>query len=281
MTRWIILGAGGMLGQEFVNLKSSHEVIGLTRNECDVASFSELIDKLHDADVVVNCAAWTAVDEAETNEEGAFKINAIGANNVARACNKLGTKLVHISTDYVFPGNSNKPYDEDSATGPSTAYGRTKLAGENAVLAANGEHSYIVRTAWLYGGYGPNFVKTMIALEKKNDFISVVSDQFGQPTWTVDIVNKIVELVESNSKTGIYHGTSSGFVSWHGFAQKIFSLIGADPSRVKPISSDEFSRPAQRPKYSVLGHRRWSEAGISPIRQWEEAITEAFQVGAF
>ena len=279
MAKWIILGAGGMLGQEFVNLSTTHQIQGLNKSQCDVSSISDLSDNLQGADVVVNCAAWTAVDDAETHEDEAFKLNAVAAENIAKVSKKFGAKLVHISTDYVFSGDAKSPYAENAPTKPKSAYGRTKLAGEKAVTENYSNGSYIVRTAWLYGKYGSNFVKTMASLEAKKDEISVVADQFGQPTWTYDLAKKIIELVDNELEPGIYHGTSSGQTSWYEFAQKIFKLIGADPNRVKKISSSEFSRPAPRPFYSVLGHENWKLAGIDPIRNWEDALTEAVTRG--
>ena len=279
MSKWIILGAGGMLGQEFVNLSTNHQVQGLNKSQCDVSSISDLSDSLQGADVIVNCAAWTAVDDAEIHEDEAFQLNAVAAENIAKVSKQVGAKLVHISTDYVFSGDANFPYAENAPTHPRSAYGRTKLAGEKAVTDYYSNGSYIVRTAWLYGKYGSNFVKTMASLEAQKDEISVVADQFGQPTWTFDLAKKIIELVDNESKPGIYHGTSSGQTSWHEFAQKIFTLIGADPNRVKKISSPEFLRPAPRPFYSVLGHENWKSVGIDPIRNWEEALTEAITLG--
>lgn len=281
MTKWIILGAGGMLGQEFMNLPPANNFIGFTRETCDITSVTELREKLVDADVVINCAAWTAVDEAESREADAFELNAVGAENVAKVCAEFKAKLVHFSTDYVFPGDAASPYRENEITGPKSAYGRTKLAGELAVLKNHPNGSYVVRTAWLYGRYGPNFVKTMISLERQKETISVVDDQFGQPTWTYNLVNKTVELVEKNSKFGIYHGTSSGQTTWFEFAQHIFSLIGANPDRVLPVTSEMFLRPAARPSYSVLDHENWKNAGIQPIKNWDKALVDAFNSGAF
>lgn len=281
MTKWVILGANGMLGQEISNLLVDEDCVALNRSECDVTSLENLEDAVQTADIVVNCAAYTAVDDAESHEDKAFAINAIGAGNIAKICSKINAKLIHISTDYVFSGESRSPYSENSVTGPKTAYGRTKLAGEKAVQEIYSDGSYIVRTAWLYGQYGPNFVKTMIQLEKEKETISVVADQIGQPTWTFNLAEKLIELARTNARPGIYHGTSSGQTSWFGFTQKIFQLIGADPKRVIPVTSAEFIRPAPRPANSVLGHQALMNAGINPIRDWDDAITQAFDTGAF
>lgn len=281
MTKWAILGSNGMLGQELVNLLENRDCLSLTRNDCDVRDIDQIRSSLRKVNVVVNCAAWTAVDDAETNEIQALEINGFGAGNVAKVCAETNAKLIHISTDYVFPGNATSPYQENAEPCPKSSYGRTKLAGEKAVQKFYLSGSFIVRTAWLYGQYGPNFVKTILNLEKAKNSISVVNDQVGQPTWTYDLGKKIIELAESNAHPGIYHGTASGQVSWFGFAQKIFELIGADIERIKPVSSEEFIRPAPRPKYSVLGHDNWSRSHLGALAHWEDGLERAFKEGAF
>jgi dTDP-4-dehydrorhamnose reductase len=181
----------------------------------------------------------------------------------------------------VFSGDATSPYAEDALVGPKSAYGRTKLAGENAIREILPHDHYIVRTAWLYGEHGPNFIKTMINLEKTKDTISVVDDQIGQPTWTKDLVSKIIAMIDAKVTAGTYHGTSSGQTSWFGLTQHIYELIGADPKRVLPTTTDAFPRPAPRPAYSVLGHDKWVSVGMTPIRNWDEALTAAFADGAF
>ena len=230
---------------------------------------------------MVNCAAWTAVDDAEVNEAAALAINGDGPNNVAKVCNEIGAKLVQISTDYVFSGDATTPYAENSDVGPKSAYGRTKLAGEVAVRDYLPSDHYIVRTAWLYGEHGPNFIKTMINLEKSKDTISVVNDQVGQPTWTKDLASQVINLVDSEAAVGTYHATSSGQTTWFGLTQKIFELIGADPNRVLPTTTEAFPRPAPRPAFSVLGHDNWRAVGMNPMRAWDEALIAAFNNGAF
>ncbi|MDQ1701410.1 MAG: dTDP-4-dehydrorhamnose reductase, partial [Frankiaceae bacterium] len=248
------------------------------RVDCDVTSPDSVAAAVAGAEVVVNCAAYTKVEDAETDEATALAIIGAGPGVVAAACAASGARLVHISTDYVFPGDATTPYDEDTPTGPRSAYGRTKLAGELAVLAALPDRSWIVRTAWLYGAYGPNFVATMRRLEASRDTVDVVDDQRGQPTWTVDLATQISLLVDADAPAGIYHGTSSGETTWHGLASEVFALAGADPSRVHPTTSAAFVRPAPRPAYSVLGHRRWAEAGLAPIRDRREALHAAWPV---
>ena len=181
-----------------------------------------------------------------------------GAANLAVSCAELGARLVQVSTDYVFAGDAGRPYAENDVPAPRTAYGRTKLAGERAVLDRLPGSGYVVRTAWLYGAHGPNFVRTMINLESQRPTVDVVDDQYGQPTWTVDVGRQIIALVHSTAAPGIYHATSSGQTTWFGLAREIFSLLGADPARVRPIPSSALSRPAPRPAYSVLGHGAWA-----------------------
>jgi dTDP-4-dehydrorhamnose reductase len=260
---------------------SNRDVSGFDRSEFDITDLESVRNILSGFDVVVNCAAWTAVDDAEVNETAAMAINGTGPGNVARVCAEFASKLVQISTDYVFSGEAKVPYSETEITEPKSAYGRTKLAGELAVRENLPNDHYIVRTAWLYGQHGPNFVKTMINLEKTKDSISVVEDQIGQPTWTKDLTVQIISMIDSKAPSGTYHATSSGQTSWFGLTQRIFELLGADPKRVLPTDTAAFPRPAPRPAYSVLGHENWSKIGLNPIRNWNEALTSAFAEGAF
>jgi dTDP-4-dehydrorhamnose reductase len=281
---WLITGAGGMLGQDLLArlAEDGEKAAGLDREALDItepASVRAALDE-HRPAVVVNCAAWTAVDDAESREEEALRVNGDGPRHLAEACREYGAVLLQVSTDYVFPGDAATPYAEDAPTGPRGAYGRTKLAGERAVLDTLPDTGYVVRTAWLYGAGGGNFVRTMIKLESVKDTLDVVDDQRGQPTWTVDLADRLVRLgkaaLAGTAPAGIYHGTSGGETTWFGFTQEIFRLLGADPERVRPTTSAAFVRPAPRPAYSVLGHDRWHGAGIAPIRDWREALTEAF-----
>lgn len=274
--KWAVLGHAGMLGQDFMSALESRDVCGFDRAEFDITNAESVNSIISGFDVVVNCAAWTAVDEAEEKERAALAINGNGPKNVAEACKQTGAKLIHISTDYVFSGDATTPYAEDSPVSPKSAYGRTKLAGEIAVRKTLPNEYYLVRTAWLYGEHGPNFVKTMLSLEKTRETVSVVADQLGQPTWTKDLVDQIISMVDQKVPSGIYHGTSSGQTSWFGLAQKIYELIGANPSRVLPTTTDAYPRLAPRPAYSVLGHNKWSKNGLSPIRNWEKALSDYF-----
>jgi dTDP-4-dehydrorhamnose reductase len=278
MSRWLVVGCDGMLGQDLVaalgEAPSAHDVTAVDRDVLDIIDPGACLAAVADHDFVVNVAAWTAVDEAESQEGSAFAVNAVGAANLARACSAVRVRMVQVSTDYVFAGDATSPYAEDAPLAPRSAYGRTKGAGEWAVKALCPQ-SWIVRTAWLYGAHGPNFVKTMARLAAERDTVSVVDDQRGQPTWTVDLAAAIVRLVEAGAPIGTYHGTSAGETTWFGLAQEIFRLLGHDPARVLPTTSDAFVRPAPRPAYSVLGHDAWGTAGVEPIRAWRDALALA------
>jgi dTDP-4-dehydrorhamnose reductase len=280
VTGWLVTGAGGMLGRDLVGVlgRRGEDVTGLRRGDLDItneAAVRALIRRLQPA-VVVNCAAWTAVDEAEAREDEALLVNGRGAEHVAAACAASGSRLVHVSTDYVFGGDGLSPYAEYDRTAPRTAYGRTKLAGEQAVLGLLPEHGYVVRTAWLYGAHGPNFVRAMAGLERRQPFVEVVADQRGQPTWTVDVAGQIVALARTAALAGVYHATSSGEATWYELAVAVFRLLGADPARVRATTSAAFPRPAARPAYSVLGHDRHAAAGIEPIGDWRAALGRAW-----
>ncbi|MEU6380253.1 dTDP-4-dehydrorhamnose reductase [Streptomyces sp. NPDC046909] len=279
---WLVTGAGGMLGQDVRErlAAAGEKFTALDRTALDLTD-PDAVQRaleLHRPAVVVNCAAWTAVDDAETREAEALAINGDGPAHLAAACARTGAVLLHVSTDYVFAGDATTPYAEDAPTAPRSAYGRTKLAGERAVLAT--ERGYVVRTAWLYGTGGPNFVRTMIKLAGIKDTLDVVDDQRGQPTWSADLAGLLVELgrgaLAGTAPAGVYHGTSTGETTWYGFTREIFRLLGTDPDRVRPTTSEAFVRPAPRPAYSVLGHERFAAAGIEPLRDWRAALTEAF-----
>jgi dTDP-4-dehydrorhamnose reductase len=284
MSRWLVTGAGGMLGQDMVTcLRRDGEVaLGLTRADLDITDQAAVTATLQDCrpDIVVNCAAWTAVDDAEAHEDEALEVNGRGARLVAAACAASGARLIHISTDYVFPGDARRPYAEHDRCGPRTAYGRTKLAGERAVAELLPGSGYIVRAAWLYGAHGPNFVRTMIGLERSGKAPGVVDDQRGQPTWAMDVAGQVIALARSGAPGGVYHATSSGETTWFGFAREIFRLLGADTARVRPVASGAYPRPAPRPAYSVLGHGAWANAGIKPIPDWRMRLHQGLRAVA-
>lgn len=281
--RVLITGSNGQLGSELVDLYESRGdvVRGLDIPDIDITSQDSIAQAFLEfpPDVVINCAAWTAVDAAEEHEAAALAVNGIGPDLVARACAAIGAWMVQISTDYVFSGDASSPYDEDAAPNPQSAYGRTKLVGEEAVRDALPDAHYIVRTAWLYGHRGQNFVKTMLRLEGERETIDVVDDQVGQPTYARDLAAQIALLIDARPPAGNFHATNAGQVSWFGFTQEIFRLIGADPARVVAVTSEQFERPAPRPAYSVLGHRKWEEFGIPMMRPWQDAIAAAVVTG--
>ena len=279
-TRYLVTGAGGMLGTDLVAALSGRDATALTRADLDITDPKAVHAAVAGHDVVINAAGYTEVDDAETHEAAAHAINAAGAGNLARAAAEHGARLVQVSTDYVFDGAATTPYPEDAPRHPVSAYGRTKADGERLALELNPAGTYVVRTAWLYGQHGPNFAATMLRLARERDTVEVVTDQLGQPTWTADVAARIVEMLDSDAPVGIYHATNSGQASWYDFARLVFELGGHDPDRVKPTISARFVRPAPRPAYSVLGHDAWSRAGLSPLRDWASALRDAFSTGA-
>jgi dTDP-4-dehydrorhamnose reductase len=279
--RVLITGANGMLGRDLQAALAGHQVTALARADLDVTDAAAVASAVHGHDAVVNCAAYTKVDDAETHEALAYAVNATGTANLAAACAETGARLVTVSTDYVFDGNATEPYAEDLPRDPINAYGRTKAAGEELALAAHPAGTYVVRTAWLYGEHGPNFAQTMLNLAKAKDTWSVVDDQLGQPTWTADLAGQIVALLEADAPAGIYHGTNSGQATWYEFARAVLEESGLDPERITPTDSASFVRPAPRPSYSVLGHDAWASAGIPAMRPWREALADAVRRGIF
>lgn len=271
---WLVTGAGGMLGTDVVARLDGAVAPG--RGELDLTDAGAVREALrrHRPEVVVNCAAWTAVDDAEAHEDAALAVNGTAVEALVAGCAEIGAKLVQVSTDYVFDGTATEPYPEDAPTAPVNAYGRTKLAGEAAVLGY--ERGYVVRTAWLYGAHGPSFVRTMARLAGERDTVEVVDDQAGQPTWTGDLADRIIALARAGAPAGAYHGTSAGRTTWYGLAREVFALLGLDPARVRPTTSERFVRPAPRPAFSVLGHGRWAAAGLAPMRDWRDALHAAW-----
>ncbi|SOC87422.1 dTDP-4-dehydrorhamnose reductase [Curtobacterium sp. 314Chir4.1] len=281
MTRYLITGAAGMLGHDLQQALADRDVTARSRADLDITDPDAVEAAVAGHDVVINSAAYTKVDDAETHEDDAHAVNATGPELLAAAAVRHGAKLVTISTDYVFDGNGTAPYAEDAPTDPINAYGRTKAAGEALVRRIAPDSSYVVRTAWIYGAHGPNFAATMLRLAATHDTVSVVTDQVGQPTWTGDLAARIVELLDADAPAGIYHGTNAGQGSWYDFTRAIFAENGLDPERVLPTDSTAFVRPAPRPAYSVLGHDAWSRAGLAPMRDWREALHAATAAGVF
>ena len=276
--RWLVTGAHGQLGSDVLRRLAGEQVTGLGRDELDITDLravDRMISELR-PDVVVNAAAYTAVDAAESDEPAAHAVNAAGPAALASALSRRGGRLLHVSTDYVFDGTSSSPYAVDDPTAPRSAYGRTKLAGEQAVRELLPGTGYVVRTAWVYGAVGANFVKTMVRLEGERDTVSVVDDQRGSPTWSADLARGLVELAHSSAPAGTYHCTNSGDTTWFGLTRAIFGELGADPQRVLPTTTDAFPRPAPRPAYSVLSGQAWLAAGLTPLPDWADALHRAF-----
>lgn len=279
MTRLLITGAKGQLGADLVAAGGA-DAVGYGSAELDITDAEQVRRMLGGfADdgpgVVINSAAYTAVDKAESEAERADAVNHLGAATVARAAAELGLGLIHVSTDYVFPGDGTRPYRPQDPTGPKSVYGRTKLAGEQAVRAAHPD-AQVVRTSWVYGATGANFVKTMARLEASRDTLTVVDDQRGAPTWTVQLAAGLVELAAAGLPGGVLHASGGGETTWCGFARAIFAELGADPERVRPISTADYPVPAPRPAYSVLSGEEWAAAGLTPLPQWRDALAAAF-----
>jgi dTDP-4-dehydrorhamnose reductase len=268
-----------MLGTDLRAALEGRDVTALGHRDLDVTDASAVLDAVAGHEVVINAAAYTRVDDAEADEDAAYAINATGAANLARASAAQGSRLVQVSTDYVFDGRGTSPYRENAPTHPVSAYGRTKASGERFVREINPDASLIVRTAWLYGAGGSNFVKTMAKLARDRPTLTVVDDQVGQPTWSWDLAVQIVKLLDSGARSGTFHATNSGETSWFGFARAIFAGLGLDAERVSPTSSEQFVRPAPRPAYSVLGHDAWAAVGLTAMRPWQDALTEALAAG--
>lgn len=272
----LITGAGGQLGLEIIDqLEKQREVYKLVkadRSGLDITNLDEVYEKisLEKPDVVINCAAHTAVDLCEKDIDSAYKVNAIGPRNLAITCEKIGAKFVQVSTDYVFDGKSTRPYKEDDITCPNSIYGKSKLMGEQFTKEFCSKY-FIVRTAWLYGN-GNNFVKTMLKLSENNKELNVVNDQYGSPTSTVDLAKAIIDLINTEYY-GTYHGTCEGQCSWYDFAKKIFEINNID-IKVNPVTSEEFKRPAPRPEYSVLDNFMFKLVGLNSFRNWEDALKE-------
>lgn len=281
-TSWLVTGAGGMLGRDLVRVLRDYPSVTVTavdRAGLDIADPDAVAHAVAGHDVVVNAAAWTDVDGAEATEDAATAINGHAVAHLARACAAAQARLIQVSTDYVFAGDADSPYQEDAPTKPINAYGRGKLVGEEAVLRILPDTGYVVRTAWLYGEHGRNFVSTMLKLAADRDTVEVVDDQRGQPTWSYALARRLVELggtaLRGAAPAGIYHATSSGETTWYGLARAVFAGAGLDPDRVRPTSSDAYVRPAARPSYSVLGHDRWAAAGLVPMAPWDESLSQA------
>ena len=279
----MITGAGGQVGS-FLTAEAARQrrdVLALTSSQWDITDPQLAGQVVQAGDVVINCAAFTNVDAAESNQARAYAINATGPEYIAQACARAGARLVHISTDYVFDGDfgdgAPRPYEPDDETGPLNLYGQTKLAGEQAVLAALPD-AVVVRTAWVYtGGNGKDFVAAMRRLAVGDGTVEMVDDQTGTPTYVADLVSALLEVADGrvHAPEGIVHAANAGEATRCAQARAVFEGVGADPERVLPVTSAHNPRPAARPKYSALSGRQSERAGLSPLRPWREALTAA------
>lgn len=270
--RIVVTGANGQVGRQLTSL--APHASGYTRAQLDITDAEAVRAVVAPGDVVINCAAYTAVDRAESEPEHAFAINGTGPAVLAAACAETGARLIHLSTDYVFAGDHDTPYETDDDTGPTTVYGRSKLVGERAVLDL-APAAHVVRTAWVYTGGTGDFVATMRRLAAERPTVDVVDDQIGSPTYAADLAAGLLELAATPAAPRLLHTTNAGSASWFELARAVFAELGADPERVRPCESAAFPRPAARPAYSVLSDRAWRVAGLTPLRDWRAALHAA------
>ncbi|MGY1641368.1 dTDP-4-dehydrorhamnose reductase [Geodermatophilus sp. SYSU D00703] len=290
-TAWLVTGAHGQLGADLVALlagRAGDTVTAVGRAEMDLTDEEQVRGVVRGwlagarargrRPVVLNAAAYTAVDAAEDDEATALLVNGRAPGWLAEELAGHG-RLVHVSTDYVFDGAATEPYPVDAAVAPRSAYGRTKAQGERAVAAVGGDAT-VVRTAWVYGAHGPNFVRTMLRLAAERDTVDVVDDQTGSPTWSADLAAGLVAVgARPQPAPPLLHCTNAGAVTWCGLARAVFEEIGADPARVRATTTDRFPRPAPRPAYSVLDGSAWTAAGLPAPRPWRAALRTALREG--
>ncbi|MCU5096593.1 dTDP-4-dehydrorhamnose reductase [Bacillus wiedmannii] len=271
----LVTGAKGQLGQDVLCLLENQpwEVFGFGRKELDITNEEQVCEKVLSIkpDIIIHTAAYTQVDQAESDEETAFKVNAEGTKYLAQAAEAVGAKFCYVSTDYVFDGTKDTPYKADDQTNPQTVYGKSKLVGEQYTQEYCSK-SYIVRTSWVFGLYGNNFVKTMLRLAEENKELGIVHDQVGSPTYTTDLAKFIISLVQTD-KYGVYHGSNSGVCSWYEFAKEIFEQSNIE-IEVNPLTTEDFPRPATRPKYSVLNKGMVEDNGFEAFQDWKEALKD-------
>lgn len=268
----LVTGANGQLGQELVRMGTEKiRIVGYGRDRLDITNLDQCREVIADIrpDAIIHAAAYTAVDKAESEPDEAYRINALGTRNLAIAAREQAAKLCYISTDYVFDGTGTAPYNEYDNTNPQSVYGKSKRAGE-ILLQSLADRYFIVRTSWVYGKYGNNFVKTMLKLASERDSVTVVADQIGSPTYTYDLAQFLIELVQTE-KYGVYHASNTGSCSWYEFAKAIFEESGIS-IRTEPCTTEQFPRPAPRPAYSVMDHSAIRQNGFKDLRPWREAL---------
>ncbi len=278
----LVLGATGQLGRLLSDELSKREInfVKHQRSIGDLTSESFVRDYVRSMEptVIFNCSAWTDVDNAENQIEQTFKANRDSVEYISKAAKECRSLFVHVSTDYVFSGDSSNPWKINDEKHPISVYGKSKSEGEDLALENHSEGTYIFRTAWLYSKYGRNFAKRIIRLATSgSEDVSVVSDQIGQPTSGRDLAARILDTVNEGSNPGIYHATNSGATSWYDFAQVIFELLGSDQKRLKKITASDLMLLANRPKFSVLDQSGWSSTTLPPMRDWLSALSDDFQ----
>ena len=268
----VIFGAGGMLGTALLQAFKPYDVHGFDKTQVDITNNNAVFDRINriKPDVVINSAAYTDVDGCEKNEKHAFDVNGHAVKTIAESCKRINSLLVHISTDYVFDGKE-KFYKEDDKPNPISIYGKSKALGEKNLIETL-DNYYLIRTSWLFGKNGKNFVDTILKLAREKEELEVVEDQFGKPTYAVDLANKIREMIKTKKEFGIYHITNEGVCSWFQFAKKIVELAKLN-ARVVPITSEKLNRLAKRPKYSVLSNTK-----LSSLRQWNLALEDYMSI---
>jgi dTDP-4-dehydrorhamnose reductase len=268
----MVTGACGMLAADLISALAGHDVTPLTFEQLDICDMSAVMDVVRAVkpQVIINCAAFTKVDACESEAELAHAVNGSAPGKLAVVAAEFNAGLLHVSTDYVFDGSKNAPYVEDDTVNPLSVYGKSKLEGEQSVQGY--DRHYIVRTQWLYGHNGPNFVKTMLRLAAERPEVRVVNDQYGSPTATRDLADAIAQLITTDAY-GTYHITNSGHTSWYGFARDIFEIAKID-TPLFPIKTYEYPVPAKRPAFSPLENRNWLALGKAPLRGYKEALRD-------
>lgn len=275
----LVTGVGGQLGHDVVREleQRGHEVTGVGREEMDITDAEKVRKVIRDCvpDAVIHCSAYTAVDRAEDEADQCRKVNVEGTKNIAEICAELDCKMIYISTDFVFSGEGERPWETDDAAGPISVYGRTKYEGEDEVKSRL-DKFFIVRISWVFGKNGNNFVKTMLRIGKENGAVKVVDDQIGSPTYTRDMAVLLADMVQTE-KYGVYHASNEGFCSWYDFAKEIFRLAGMDDVSVTPITSDQFPAKAKRPFNSRMSKEKLVKEGFNKLPSWQDALKRYVQ----
>jgi len=286
MTNVLVTGANGQLGSELKILNDkflmlNYKAFFASKDEIDITNISNVQNfcELNDIKIIINTAAYTAVDKAEDDVINADKVNHLAVKNLAQIAKDKNIKLIHISTDYVFDGKSYKPYTEDDKTNPTGVYGKTKLDGEKAMISIDPLNSIIIRTSWVYSSFGNNFVKTMLRLGKEKESLGVIYDQIGTPTYARDLANAILEIIPKiqNSKVNIYNYSNEGVLSWYDFAKEIMKMAKLD-CNINPIETKEYPTPAKRPHYSLLNKSKIKKEFGIMIPYWKDSLNECLKV---